>query len=343
MRRDSEESVFCEGRVHHISEPAIYASKRNLVLMSGDSGHTWKTLFPIPLTAIDSLKSCNGLTARLFRSGISHIVDGGAFLLVFAYGRIWNYNKSDKTLSTVADVKGARPLSVCNTLDGFFYGVYSSNPGRQPVAIISGDPAGRDWREIYTFTGIRHVHGVFADPFTDSLWITTGDEDSESSVFKADTKFIKIDRIIGGSQQFRAVQLVFSRDYIYFGSDTAREKNYIYRLRRSDCTVERLQEAGGSVMWGGVVGERICFSTAVEPGPVNKREYADLWLSDETGAKWEIAASFKKDIWPKRFFQYGQIFFPSGRNFLNSILFTPFATERDMKTYRIELESPRYL
>lgn len=335
-----EKNVFCEGRVHHICKSSIYASKLNTVLMSDDSGYTWKAIFSIPLTLVDGLKSCCDLSARLFRSGIYHIIDGGAFVLVFAYGRIWKYSKSDKTVNKVADIEGSRPLFVCNTRDGFFYGVYSSNPHRHPVSIILGNAAGYDWREIYSFTGIRHIHGIFNDPFTDSLWITTGDEDNESCIFRTDTKFSKVDKIIGGSQQFRAVKLIFTRDYVYFGSDTAKEKNYIYRLRRNDCEVERLQETGGSVMWGALVGEHVCFSTAVEPGAINKREYADLWVSDKTGSKWELAASFKKDIWPKKLFQYGQIFFPSGDTILDSVLFTPFATQGDMKTYRIKFKSP---
>lgn len=329
--------LFYNGRIHHIFGARIYASSGNQVLVSSDSGATWKLVFLLPVSWTDKFISRMNLLSRAFRAGISHIVATEDFVMVFGFGRIWRYCTSARTVQCVADIVGSRPLAVCNTGQGFYYGVYSSNQERRPVSVIASDASGRIWREVYKFDGVRHIHGVFWDKYSSLLWITTGDEDSEVGIYTADLRFSKVTRIVGGKQQFRAVQLVFVKEYVYFGSDTARECNHLYRFRRADSSVQQLQDTGGSVMWGGVIKDIVCFSTAVEPSPANTSRYADLWMSDSSGANWRIAASFKKDPWHQQVFQYGQIFFPTGDSLDGALLFTPFATNGGMKTYRIEL------
>jgi hypothetical protein len=50
---------------------------------------------------------------------------------------------------------------------------------------------------------------------------------------------------------------------------------------------------------------------------------------------------FKKDIWPMKYFQYGQVFFPSGPGDGKHLWCTPFATKHHGKTLKIEVNAGR--
>lgn len=50
-------------------------------------------------------------------------------------------------------------------------------------------------------------------------------------------------------------------------------------------------------------------STTVEPSNVNMNRHSYVWYSID-GEKWEEIASYKKDILPKTYFQFGNVTFP---------------------------------
>lgn len=328
--------VLPSARIHSIHKGNLFASSSNKVLVSRDWGGHWEVCFELPISLQERLKSISELAARFFRSGIYHVADTGDHIVVFGYGSIWRYDKNERNVERISRLVGSRPLFLCQTDAELYYGAYSSNPERHPVSLFRGTVGGKDWGEAFQFTGVRHIHGVFNDEHSGSLWVTTGDEDSESCIFRTDKSFSSIEKVLGGSQQTRAVQLVFDSEYVYFGTDTAREENHIYRMRRSGAGLERLQKVGGSVMWGCRAGGRVFFSTAVEPGSVNLQSSAELWASDHAGINWKKICGFKKDIWHKRLFQYGQIFMPSGDSSPGAVFFSPFAAGCGMNVYKMD-------
>ena len=208
-----------------------------------------------------------------------------------------------------------------------YYGEYRSNPERIPVSIFGSFDRGTNWQPVYSFSDVRHIHGVFYDEYEGCLWVTTGDEDQESAIWKSRNHFQTLEPILRGGQHARAVQLVFSERYVYFGSDTPLELNYIYRLDRRSGQAQRIKEVHGSVFWGCRAAGWVFFSTVVEPSECNQGRQAELWGSPD-GLDWRSVASFRKDFWPMRYFQYGQIHLPQGSNQTGRLWFTPFATER---------------
>jgi len=214
--------------------------------------------------------------------------------------------------------------------DSLYFGEYFGNPDRQAIHIYGSQDGGRHFETVYTFPPgtVRHVHGVFADPYSDLLWVTTGDTDEESAIWITDDRFGHLERVVGGTQRHRAVQLLFTERFVYFGSDTPLERNYLYRLERESGRVKCLQTVQGPVFYGCKVGDVLFFSTVVEPSSVNVERHACLWGSPD-GNSWQCLAKFRKDFWPMKLFQYGQILFPSGENNTGRLWFTPFATECD--------------
>jgi hypothetical protein len=326
------------GIVHWICGDAAYGSRGNRVFVSADGGRSWAHLFDIPLSFKQRGRSLNRLAQRLFRAGVHHITYvPDNTLVLLAYGAIYVYDlAANALLADRTKIEGSRPLALCNAGDRrLYYGEYRRNPDRTPVRIIASDDGGHMWQTAYEFTDVRHVHGVFHDPYEGGLWVTTGDKDNESAIWVTHDDFRTVDRVLGGRQQTRAIQLLFTKDHVYFGSDTPLELNHVYRLSRRDGELVKLHSVEGSVFHGCRTGAGLFFSTACEPSQVNSSRTATVWGST-TGDVWRPVARFEKDAWPARLFQYGQIMFAGGQETSQHLWLTPFAVKPDQLSLRID-------
>lgn len=94
-------------------------------------------------------------------------------------------------------------------------------------------------------------------------WISTGDDDHEAALYVTDPEFSRLEKVLYGSQQTRTIKLLFTEQYIYFGSDAPHEVNYLYRMNKSIHKTERLARVGSSVFHGTVLtrSTRGCFNT----------------------------------------------------------------------------------
>jgi hypothetical protein len=233
---------------------------------------------------------------------------------------------------------GKQPFHLAVVEGALFYGEYRPNPERSPVGVYKSVDGGLSFTLHAQFRGVRHIHGVFSDPWDPgSLLVATGDDDHESAIWRVSTEAPAApERLVGGSQRFRSVTLVPTAHYIYFGSDTPRERNYIYRLDRGALTVERLAEVGGSVFWGRATpGGTVVFSTVVEPSEVNRTEHAELWVSPD-GEQFSCAVRFPDDRLHPKLFQYAQIRFPAGPGG-DALWITPYACRHHERSVALDL------
>lgn len=329
--------MIFNGIVHYVDQEVCWASKGNRIYKSNNGGDKWRNIGKLNYSFPSRLQSAHRLGRRLFRTGIHHIIPGfNNNVIVWASKNIFNIDLSTNTTISRINVMGSRPLNVCKTGSGIYYGEYRINPERSPVHIWFSDDNGSSWRPIYKFTAIRHVHGIFHDAYTGKLWITTGDENHESAIWITDNNFKTLEKVISGTQQTRCVQLLFTEQYVYFGSDAPDEKNFIYRLERKSGTIEQLQLVDGPVFWGCKVGSSLFLSTVCEPSKVNKSRYAAIWRSDD-GEKWFRFMSFKKDMWSMKYFQYGQVLFPHGSGDGKNLWYTPFAIMNDQRSMKLSI------
>lgn len=326
--------------LHYIDPDIMITSKGAEVRIGHNKRKRRDIIFVLPLAPKLRLRALEEFSRRLFRCNIHHAIRINENIIVLiGFGMIYTYDlKVNRLNQDVMPVYGKRPLNLCADNDSWlYYGEYRGNQERSPIHIYACDNEGRQWASVWKFNGIRHVHGVFHDPYDNRIWVTTGDTDEESGIWMTDDRFKTLDKVLGGSQQMRAVQLLFTESHVYFGSDTPLEKNHIYRMDKKTCEVQRLQEVESSVFWGCKVGENLFFSTAVEPSKVNKCKDACIWGSKD-GETWKCIARFRKDIWPMKLFQYGQIFFPAGENNTEYLWFTPFATEKHMTVQKLNVK-----
>ncbi len=272
------------------------------------------------------------LTARLFRDGFHALAVLPAGALVGAVpGAIVTLRPGESEFHITHSItRGTRPLHITAAPNGAVYwGEYFDNAARDEVHIYASTDAGASWSVAYTFSkgSIRHVHNIVHDPFENCLWILTGDYGDECRILRASCDFSRVEAVLQGHQQARAVALVPMPDGLYFSSDTPLEANYIYRLDRQGSLLQ-LASISSSSIYGCRVGEKVFFSTMVEPSPV-KREPNVRIYGAPAPENWRPLLAWKKDRWSPRFFQYGNAFLPDGPNSTNVLAVTTIAVEAD--------------
>lgn len=324
-----------KGRVLYQDQSRIYKSVHRGLLRSEDHGKTWEKTFQIPRhSVIDRLAFLHPWGSRLLRKGYHHLNLNSSNGLGMIFNKKVAVLQKGKIIQQ-NDINGSRPLS-CEVINGeFVFGEYRSNPERSPIGIYATSAESSLYKKL-NMTGIRHIHGIYQDAYTNKIWISTGDEDHEAALYVTDPKFSRLEKVLYGSQQTRTIKLLFTEQYIYFGSDTPHEVNYLYRMNKSTHKTERLVRVGSSVFHGTKVGEWLFFSTAVEPSTVNKTKYAEVWASPD-GETWKCILKFKKDFLPMKYFQYGQVFFPTGPGNGKDLWLSPFATKYSNYSFMLTL------
>lgn len=278
----------------------------------------------------------NPLTARLFRDGfhaLAVLPSGG--LVAAVPGAILTLPPGQTEFRRTHSVtRGTRPLHITAVPGGaLFWGEYFDNPSRDEVHVYASSDGGATWSITYTFPkgAIRHVHNIVHDPWGDCLWVLTGDYGNECRILRASCDFSRVEAVLQGKQQARAVAAVPTEDGLYFSSDTPLESNYIYRLDRQG-QLSQLAPINSSSIYGCRVGSRLCFSTMVEPSEVNRDRHVRVYGSgagDHGAHAWQPLLAWQKDRWPMSLFQYGNAFLPDGNNATPYLALTTVAVEAD--------------
>jgi hypothetical protein len=276
------------------------------------------------------------LSARLFRDGFHAltVLPSGGLVAAVAGAIISAGANENEFRVTHAILRGTRPLHITAVPGGAVYwGEYFDNSARDEVHIYGSADGGATWTVVYTFPkgAIRHVHNIVHDPWENCLWVLTGDYGDECRVLRASCDFSHVEAVLQGNQQARAVALVPMPDGLYFSSDTPLESNYVYRLDRQG-GLSRLASISSSSIYGCRVGDRVFFSTMVEPSEVNRDQQVRIFGGREAGS-WRPLLAWSKDRWSMRFFQYGNAFLPDGNNPTPYLAVSTIAVEdEDMAT-----------
>jgi hypothetical protein len=177
------------------------------------SGLAWKPVAAFRSTWPRQLSVINRLSARLFRGGFHAlaVLSTGGIVAAVA-GSIVTLSAGDNEFrATHTIARGTRPLHITGVPGGTVYwGEYFDNAARDEVHIYASSDAGATWAIAYTFPrgAIRHVHNIVHDPWEDCLWVLTGDYGDECCILRASCDFSRIETVLQGNQQARAVALV---------------------------------------------------------------------------------------------------------------------------------------
>ncbi len=279
------------------------------------------------------LSVLNRLTARLFRDGfhaLAVLPSGG--LVAAVPGAIITLAPGESEFRrTHAILRGTRPLHITAVPGGaVFWGEYFDNRARDEVHVYASTDHGATWTIAYTFLkgAIRHIHNIVHDPWGDCLWVLTGDYGDECRILRATCDLSRVETVLQGNQQTRAVAAIPTEDGLIFSSDTPLECNYVYQLDRQG-SLSQIAAISSSSIYGCRVGTQVFFSTMVEPSTVNGDRHVRVYGSGHGAEGWRPLLSWQKDRWPMSLFQYGNACLPDGANDTPFLALTTVAVESD--------------
>jgi len=144
---------------------------------------------------------------------------------------IANYNREERKTSVFTADYIAVPL------DSIRCGVYRK--------IIDQSNINGSWKKIVEFpsayesvnnrsiiNACRHIHTITTDPYTGNIWMGTGDVDENSHIYYSADNGDSWKRVGFGSQMWRVLSIWFTKDYIYWSTDTEVAQK-IFRIPRS--------------------------------------------------------------------------------------------------------------
>lgn len=318
MTPELETTYLVEGEIAHhydLNGDCIYSTANSF--RGSLNGRAFR--FSIPQDAKHATLSKSRILRRLLRLDKSNAVFNCErdSVIVFYRGAGWRYDIGTGDLDhvmTFRQCRNALHQGVCVSRAGIFVGEYGSNPTRDGVPVWGSYDGGRSWRIVYEFPAgkVRHVHGVYSDPYTDDIWITTGDNDSESYLARTDPAFKSISFSGDGSQASRAVGLMFREDAIFWGMDSPLQDCYLLRMDRHSGQIVPVRRFEGPIWYTKTLEDGAqLLQTTVEVGPGVKSSDSHVYVSNDL-LEWRRIASYRKDRWPMPYFKYGVIGFADG-------------------------------
>ncbi len=169
-------------QVEWAEEGNYYLSRRNRLFHSSSLIPPFKSIGEIEAPFWKQTASNFRLAQRLLRFMVTNVIPLGEDEIFITF---------DKSAGIIrkgiyAELKGlARPCRVLRSAcavdrhGNVFFGEYLLNPERGEMRVYKFIPGDDSVETIYTFpaNSIRHIHGLYFDRFTESLFCLTGDID----------------------------------------------------------------------------------------------------------------------------------------------------------------------
>lgn len=331
--------ISTDGRIFGIEDHFLYVSE--------DGGRLFRQFGVLPKANADWFEKiknhiARSKLARTFRKNpgpTNVIVLSSGTILVF-YDHIYRSVNNGVTFESVfsfgSDIGapfGHGEGIAVGPDDTVYFGEYITTPRPHQVRVFRGSRDGTEWDIVHTFPAgeIFHIHSIQFDSYRSRYWITTGDSDAESKILYTDDGFQSIHRLGGGSQDWRVVSLMITKEHLYWGSDNDREPAGIFRWSFMNRDFSKIIEIGKPSYFSTILRDgTLVLSTTYEPQSPYTGKYrpdatTDLWGSRD-GSNWIKLLSLPYEAhdteWgPSR----AAIAFPGGTA-TNELLFTPLST-----------------
>jgi hypothetical protein len=309
--------------VHHVSAGGALGSRNyEMLVKRGDDG--WRVLASLPATGAARAVVRVEPLRRLLRRGVRACVAlSPDHFVAFSDRRIYYVDPaSTQPLLTGGVERGNGPLiqGCCHDQRGtFYYGEYWGTRASVSARIWRWRRGMVRWEKFYGFPAgsIRHIHSLSFDPFSERIWVTTGDRDVESLIgyFEGEREDRQLTVIASGSQRARAVSLMFTPEHVCWGSDAQDHANRMYRWSRKEKTIQATSTVGSPVFYSAVDSTGALFITTAAERMAHLESEASVWTSRD-GGEWTKIATWQKHRYPTLFgvdaFGLGVLSLPSG-------------------------------
>lgn len=220
---------------------------------------------------------------------------------------------------------------------GVFLGEYLPNTKRGEIFVYYLKPGSTHLEVVHTFGPheIRHIHGIYFDPYDNCIWTLTGDLPGECKILRTSDKFRTTDVIGAGDETWRAVSIVFREEAMYYATDAEFQQNHVFKIDRKSRTRSLLFDVDGPVYYSTQTKSHIFFGVTAENCPSQKENRAYLWSLNESDEA-QLVANYRKDLFPN-FLMPGTIHFALGHE-TESLYFSCVGlSQTDNKTFEISL------
>lgn len=219
-----------------------------------------------------------------------------------------------------------------------FFGEYIPNTERG-VVLVYRLPFGSERIEVaYSFAAgeVRHVHGIYFDPYAKSLWCLTGDREHECKMLATDNGFRTVYVVGGGDETWRAVSVLPTERAYYYATDAEFSSNAIYEIDRSSGSRTKRAITSGPAYYSKAIGKELFFAVSAELCPSQHDRNATIWHLSLSEGTCKSLLSMRKDRLPIKYFLPGTIHFARGPGRADEILFQAVALEGvDSSIFRI--------
>lgn len=280
---------------------------------------SWRKIATLPASIAQKILQRNVLLSRLTRGGVHAVLpvseSGQTSWLAVAERQVFKISAGGGVASLFVIPRGRRPLrrglSVVN--EHLYLGEYWSNSQREAAHIYKIHIPSGEKEIFYTFPAgsIRHIHTVDKDPYSQNLWVSTGDEDAECRLVLLHAQTGETVTLGEGSQKWRVVSFAFRPEAVYWGTDDHQGKNVIWRYDRASGQTRPIGQVVGPVYYNTVLDDVIVFGTTMEKGEGQQDGYGRLYAVDTQDNVQEIW-KVRKDRWSAHWFGYGVFEFAEG-------------------------------
>jgi len=329
-------------KIHTLINGTLISSRGYSIFKSEDLGKSWILTGTLPVSTQKYFLSKSRAISRALRIGIHQIkqihngkiliyCDNNVFLSDFSFSSFKQINLNSKFFQIL-------DYSVCVTPKFTYFGEYIPNLYKNKVNIFRTQD-GENWDIIYSFPkkSIRHIHLLQYDPFSQKIWFSTGDADSECLFGYANFDFSEVEILGKNNQDWRSLELLFTHEKIFWGTDNPDGQNWLISFDRNSHTIQKITQFNGPIYNLKRVSTGYIILTANEGGISEWDNRAHLWYTpDIQKLLWEECISYEKD-WMPFIFGYGRLTY--GANIDNSIFLNGFALKNiDARSILISFE-----
>lgn len=265
---------------------------------------------------------------------------------------IWLVDVGKKTCKKLCDnPEGfSEVINFCSTEDGVFWGDYGRNTELREVTVYRLE-VDHKIKVMHTFPAgtVRHIHNIVEDG--DEYLLFVGDNEEKAGIYRVNNDWTEVKPWKTGQQKYRAVVGWPYQGGALYATDSVETENHIRYISAEGEDTE-LAALNGSCIYGGETKDYYLFSTTVEPhegggklsllfeklgSGIKSRDVTIVAVSKSDFSVRQVA-SYKKDDWPMKLFQYGRCIFAGGQKDSNIVWCSPVACKKyDGTSIKLEL------
>lgn len=339
--------TLMNGRALYVTPERIWVAKGRKFFAVNYDGKRVSKEYVVPGGLKERLMTCGRVLTQGTRNDIRILLPlKNGNLMVVAKRKVLVFSQDGDVLNVWTGFQGNKPghQGACVTPDGtVFFTEYLLNPKRDhAIRLWRSKDNGMTWHVVKEFEpgDIRHLHFVKWDVYAECLWMGTGDygeNGAENRLYQSKDNG-ETWRLVGQySQDWRAIGVCFTKDYLYWGTDAGSCPDTVHfvRMDRRTEKLEILDDMEGPCHGCGSYADgRAFFSTGVEGGENEKDDIARMKMLTADGSLqtvWEC----KKDCLPL-IIQYGVMRFPLGTDDCNRVVYTTMGLKGHGETVMIE-------